>query len=110
VIFFADMFSYADRRRLAEHTYRHTLKGLKHRVGGLAPILARHGVALDPQALAEDEIPRPAQSSGANGKLWDTVRPLETTLGELEKTLGRQKPGRPQGGEHNAGKAAASDA
>ena len=27
VIFFANMFSYADRRRLAEHAYRHTLAG-----------------------------------------------------------------------------------
>ena len=29
VIFFANMFSYADRRRLAEHAYRHTLAELE---------------------------------------------------------------------------------
>ena len=109
VMFFANMFSYADRRWLAEHAYRHTLKELRRREGELAPVLARHGVALDAKALVEDEMPRPTQS-GASGKLWDTVRPLETTLGELERTLGREKPGRPQGGKRNAGKAAASDA
>ncbi|MBV9286273.1 MAG: patatin-like phospholipase family protein [Hyphomicrobiales bacterium] len=109
VIFFANMFSYADRRRLAEHAYRHTLKELERRAGELAPILARHGVALDSQALAEDEMPRP-DPSGATGKMWDTLRPLEATLGELERTLGRELPGRPQGGKRNAGKAAASDA
>ena len=29
VMFFANMFSYADRRRLAEHAYRHTLAELE---------------------------------------------------------------------------------
>jgi NTE family protein len=109
VIFFANMFSYADRRRLAEHAYRHTLRELRRRADELAPILARHGVALDSRALAEDEMPRSGQSS-ESGNLWDTVRPLETTLGELERTLAREKPGRPQRRKRNAGKAAASDA
>ncbi|MBV9286272.1 MAG: patatin-like phospholipase family protein [Hyphomicrobiales bacterium] len=103
VIFFANMFSYVDRRRLAEHAYRHTLKELKRRAGELAPVLARHGVALDAPALAEDEMPRP-DPSGATGKLWDSVRPLAATLGELERTLGRARPGRPQGGKRYAGK------
>ena len=31
VIFFANIFSYADRRRLAEHAYRHTLRELERR-------------------------------------------------------------------------------
>src|SRR5271165_5975237 len=31
VMFFANMFSYTDRRRLAEHAYRHTLAELKRR-------------------------------------------------------------------------------
>ena len=51
VIFFANMFSYADRRRLAEHAYRHTLAELRRRADELAPIFARHGVELDRAAL-----------------------------------------------------------
>jgi len=36
VIFFANMFSYADRRKRAEHAYRHTLPELKRRASELA--------------------------------------------------------------------------
>ena len=52
VMFFANMFSYADRRRLAEHAYRHTLAELRRRAGELEPVLARHGVELDRAVLA----------------------------------------------------------
>lgn len=38
VIFFANMSSYADRRRLAEHAYRHTLAELRRRAGELEPV------------------------------------------------------------------------
>ena len=51
VMFFANMFSYADRRRLAEHAYRHTLAELRRRAGELEPMLARHGVELDRAVL-----------------------------------------------------------
>src|SRR5271166_654810 len=108
VIFFANMFSYADRRRLAEHAYRHTLAELRRRAGELGPVLARHGVELD-QAALEGEAPMTARS-GQTGGLWDSVEPLGKTLGELESALSREKPGRPQGGKRNAAKAAPSDA
>jgi NTE family protein len=47
VIFFANIFSYADRKRLAEHAYRHTLAELGRRAGELEPVLARHGVTIN---------------------------------------------------------------
>jgi predicted acylesterase/phospholipase RssA len=108
VIFFANIFSYADRRRLAEHAYRHTLSDLRRRAGELGPILARHGLELDRSALQGGEgLPTdPSQT----GKLRDSVKPLEKTLGDLEKALSREKPGRSQGGKRNAAKAAPSDA
>ena len=108
VMFFANMFSYADRRRLAEHAYRHTLAELRRRAGELGPVLARHGVELD-QAVLESEAPMPARS-GQTGGLWDSVEPLGKTLGALERALSREKPGRSQGGKRNAAKAAPSDA
>ena len=40
VMFFANVFGYADRRRLAEHAYRHTLAELRRRAGELEPVLA----------------------------------------------------------------------
>ena len=108
VMFFANMFSYADRRRLAEHAYRHTLAELRRRAGELEPVLARHGVGLD-RAVLEGATPTPAKSRQAGG-LWDSVEPLGKTLSELEKALSREKPGRSQGGKRNAAKAAPSDA
>ncbi len=108
VIFFANMFSYADRRRLAEHAYRYTLSELRRRAGELEPILGRHGVALD-RAVLEAKQPMTLKP-GQTGKLWDSVGPLELTLGQLEKALSREKAGPSQGVKRHAHKAAASDA
>jgi NTE family protein len=112
VIFFANMFSYADRKRLAEHAYRHTLAELRRRADELEPVLARHGVSLDHAVLERGGGPAAAgpDKSGQTGKLWDSVRPLEKTLGELEKALNREKRGRPRGVKRDADKAAAPDA
>jgi len=107
VIFFANMFSYADRRTLADHAYRHTLSELRRRSGELGPILARHGVEIDRSAL-QDEGGTPSKPS-QTGKLWDSVKPLEKRLGELEKALSRDKPGRSEGVERDAAKAAPPD-
>jgi hypothetical protein len=109
-MFFVNMFSYADRHRLAAHAYR-TLAELMRRTGKLEPVPARHGVELD-RAVLEGETPTPAKS-GQTGILWVSVEPLEPlgkTLGELEKALSREKPGRSQGGKRNAAKAAPSNA
>ncbi len=104
VIFFANMFSYADRRKLAERAYRHTLEELRLRAGELQPILARHGVELDRAVLERDRrIPsKPSQK----GKLWDSV---EQSLRELEKALSRDKAGRSES-KRDAAKAAPPDA
>jgi NTE family protein len=100
VIFFANMFSYADRRALAEHAYRHTLSELKRRAHVLVPVFARHGVEFDFAALRGDE--RPPSKPSQTGKLWDSVQPLGKTLGELEMALSRDKPGRSEGVKRDA--------
>ena len=108
VIFFANVFSYADRRRLAEHAYRHTLSELRRRAGELGPIFARHGVKLDRSVLESEEgiASEPIQTN----KLWDNVKPLEKMLGELEKALSRGKLGGCGGVNRDAAQAAALDA
>ena len=102
VIFFANMFSYADRRTLAEHAYRHTLSELRRRASEPAPVLARHGLSLDHSVLegAQAELSEPSQAC----KLWDGVKPLEKTLGELKKALSRGKPGGSEGVNRDAAK------
>ncbi len=108
VIFFANIFSYSDRRRLAEHAYRHTLRELERRAAELGPILARHGVEIDREAL-KGRLPRQSVAGGG-GRLWDSVRPLELALGELEKAFGRDEPERREGMKRDAAKAAPQDA
>jgi hypothetical protein len=45
-MFFTNIFSYASRRRLAEHAYQKTRKELFERRHELEPVLARHGIAI----------------------------------------------------------------
>ena len=105
VIFFANIFSYAGRRRLAEHAYRHTISELRRRARELGPILARHGVELDRSVLKSEEgiASKPTET----GKLWDSA--LEKTLGELEGTLSQGKPRGSEGVNRDAAKAAAPE-
>jgi NTE family protein len=109
VIFFANMFSYADRRRLADHAYRHTLAELRRRADELEPVLRRHGIELDRAALADlnKGLPTTPRQTGAP---WDSVAPVERTLGRLEKALRSQGRRRSQGTKRHAAKAAPTNA
>ena len=116
LIFFANVFSYSDRRRLAEHAWRHTRAELRRRADELGPVLARHGLALDIDALGDPD--RRLLGSGtppARGLAAETGR-LETALGRLDHALAqgaksspRPKVARPRGGRH-AGKAEKANA
>jgi predicted acylesterase/phospholipase RssA len=102
VIFFANIFSYADRRRLAEHAYRHTLAELERRSESLAPLLARHGIAIDRAALAG----RPPQPDGADSsrRFSDGFKRLDSALNMLEDTLRRDRSRLPEGKNRYAAK------
>ena len=52
-MFFTNMFSYADRKRISEQAYRKTREELLRRYDELAPKLARHGVAINRAVLAD---------------------------------------------------------
>jgi len=52
-MFFTNMFSYADRKRLSEQAYRKTREELLRRYDELAPKLARHGVSINRAVLAD---------------------------------------------------------
>ncbi len=45
-LFFQNVFRYADRRRLAEHSYQRTRHDLLRQADGLKPLLQRHGITL----------------------------------------------------------------
>jgi NTE family protein len=52
-LFFANTFSYRQRRELAEHAFQQTRRLLRDRAGNLGPTLARHGIGLDRDALRD---------------------------------------------------------
>ena len=52
-MFFANVFRYADRRRLVDHAYQRTRQDLRRHALALAPVLARHGLRLDARALRD---------------------------------------------------------
>jgi hypothetical protein len=52
-MFFKNVFRYADRKRLAEHAYRRTRRDLLAQSDALEPILARHGIRLRRDVLAD---------------------------------------------------------
>jgi predicted acylesterase/phospholipase RssA len=54
-IFYSNIFSYSNRKRLAEHAYQRTRSQLFERRHELTPLLARHGVALRIDVLTDRE-------------------------------------------------------
>jgi NTE family protein len=108
VMFFTNIFSYSDRRRLAEHAYRHTLKELDRRADTLAPVLARHGVTIELTGVSGRLPTRP--SSVPTRRSWDGVEPLLAALGARERSLLRDESGRPLGVKRDAAEAASPNA
>jgi len=84
-LFFANTFSYRQRREIAEHAYQETRRMLLDRQAELTPMLARHGVALDVEALQDparhllQNRTAPAHSALANR--------LHATLDQLQQQL-----------------------
>jgi NTE family protein len=84
-LFFANTFSYRQRREMAEHAYQRTRALLKLLAGRLAPQLARHGIRVDHAVLADparrliDTRWQPADSAVATR--------LHRVLDELQRRL-----------------------
>jgi NTE family protein len=102
-MFFANIFSYSQRKRLCAAAFEKTRWNLGARAEALAPVLARHGIAIahdrldDPARAVDDAIvdPRPlhAQPRGGIGR---TVRDLAHALTQLERWLAaRPQPSAP---------------
>ncbi len=70
-MFFTNVFSYADRKRLSEQAYRKTREELLRRHDELAPKLARHGVKIN------------------LGVLTDPHRSLARRMGQLKRRRAR---------------------
>jgi NTE family protein len=90
-MFFTNVFSYSSRKRLSEHAYRNIRAQLRQRAETLAPILARHGVALDMAAL-QDEHKTLAHLRSPRGRthprtLGRAATQLDRALRDLDRLL-----------------------
>ena len=92
-MFFANIFSYAQRKRLCEAAYHKTRQRLLAQCAVLQPVLARHGIRLDIARLGEPR--RPIQMAlndpralalGLRG-MGSVVHDLTYTLDHLEHWL-----------------------
>jgi predicted acylesterase/phospholipase RssA len=52
-LFFSNIFSFSNRRGVAEHAYQSTRRWLRDHAARLAPVLARHGLELRTDVLAD---------------------------------------------------------
>jgi predicted acylesterase/phospholipase RssA len=94
-MFFASIFSYSQRKRLCAAAYDKTRQNLAARAAALAPQLARHGITLRHDRLADrtrrvtDALrdPRPLHTRRAEGSVRQTARDLHHTLDQLQRWL-----------------------
>ncbi|MFN3295127.1 patatin-like phospholipase family protein [Caldimonas sp.] len=88
-MFLANTFSYAQRRRLAEHAYQSTRQALRARLDELAPRLARHGITLDTAVLADtSRTLLDVKAAGRRERSARAMTSLQLTLDRLERHLG----------------------
>jgi NTE family protein len=95
-MFFASIFSYAQRKRLCAAAYRKTRQNLAERTAVLLPQLAKHGITLRTDRIADptrkvtdaltDARPLNVGRGGAKG-LRQSTRDLAHTLDHLERWL-----------------------
>jgi predicted acylesterase/phospholipase RssA len=83
----ANAFSYGRRRHMAEHAYRQTRAQLLARSDSLAPCLARHGLVLRTEALAQSQALLPARTQRAPARLGETLADLGRLLDRLDQRL-----------------------
>jgi predicted acylesterase/phospholipase RssA len=81
-LFFKNVFRYADRKRLAEHAYQRTRRDLYAHADALEPLLARHGLRLRRDVLAD-------RSRTFTAAVQERGRRMQPVTGTLHRTLDR---------------------
>lgn len=80
----ANLFSYGQRRRMAEHAYQRTRAWLREHEPRIAASLARHGIQLRREAIHQARVLVPAEAAPRLGR---TVTRLRQVLDELDHTV-----------------------
>jgi predicted acylesterase/phospholipase RssA len=90
-LFFANMFRYAERRRLVDYAYQRARRDLLAQARSLAPVLRRHGLRLNTETLRDR---RRTFSTAAAERRWrarQATQRLDHALGKLESLLARAR-------------------
>jgi NTE family protein len=94
-MFFANIFSYWQRKRLCAIAFAKTRQSLAARAQSLAPVFATHGIAIrhdrldDPQRRIDDALidPRPLRARPGRLTVKRTARDLAHALDQLERAV-----------------------
>ncbi len=86
-LFFANVFSYTERQRLAEHAYQRTRHDLLAQADALVPVLERHGLRLNLKALRDRRRFFPTAAIEHSERARQMTRRLNRALGRLEQLL-----------------------
>jgi predicted acylesterase/phospholipase RssA len=94
-MFFANVFSYRQRKQLCAAAFRKTRHNLAARAAELAPLFARHGIALRHDRLEDTHRhvlhavadPRPLHTRPGVSDVRQATRDLAHTLDQLERWL-----------------------
>jgi NTE family protein len=100
-MFFTNIFGFSERRAICEHAYQATRRTLLERADALEPVLARHGIILRRDLLADPtrslwagvDLPDPqppAPSKQRRESTQDVVRRLDQAVDRLDRLLARQ--------------------
>lgn len=98
-MFFTNIFSFANRRNLAEHAYQSTLNDLRAHRKTLGPLLQRHGLNLRDSVLDDPDRTllggleqKPPRRSQATSRLHRTLDDLDRALDQEKPARKRRKP------------------
>ncbi|MBB5018979.1 putative acylesterase/phospholipase RssA [Chitinivorax tropicus] len=94
-MFFANVFSYTDRHKIAEHAYQRTRQDLLARYEELAPVFTRHGIEIRLDHLLDQDRVLSDMVKQAHAKRSTTER-LNDTLDQLERWLQYRAKAEPQ--------------
>lgn len=92
-MFFTNVFSYSSRQRVTEHAFRSTLNDLRRRRDELAPVLARHGLALR-QSVLDDPAASIMDGLGIAPTVTDTTARLRRALDDVDVLVRSRRPNR----------------
>jgi predicted acylesterase/phospholipase RssA len=90
-LFFANVFRYADRRRLVDHAYRVTRRDLLRQADALDTLLRRQGMHLRTDVLHDRHRTFSSASIERVRQRREVTRRLDHALGRLERTLRQRR-------------------